>query len=190
MASYVDAPPPGTCLVSNSLTTGLKAPFQSQTGLDAGGQFSITGPNGSKTVAGSGGAFAGTLSANGSYLAPGGYTLGVSGGADVPAFTTNFAIPALPTMTSPAPDSVSPIAMTHSAGFNVTWAGGSSNSFVSLIGASATDNTNSNGASYRCTVLSSAGSFTVPPFVLLALPTGDFGGIKFQPSAIPVSFPG
>ena len=49
VASYVDAPPPGTCLVSNSLTTGLKAPFQSQTGLDAGGQFSITGPNGSKT---------------------------------------------------------------------------------------------------------------------------------------------
>jgi uncharacterized protein (TIGR03437 family) len=190
IASYIDGPPPGTCLVSNNLTSGLKPPFQSQTGLDAGGQLSITGPNGSKSIAGAGGAFKGTLSPNGTYLAPGGYTLGVSGGADVPAFTTNFTIPALPTMTTPTPDSANAVAVTRSAGFNVTWAGGSSNSFVSLNGSSATDSTLSNGAAYQCTVLTSAGSFSVPPYVLLALPAGNFGGMYFRPSAIPASFSG
>ena len=36
------------------------------------------------------------------------------------------------------------------------------------------------GANFTCFAAASAGTFTIPPSVLLALPTGNFGGLELQ----------
>jgi hypothetical protein len=41
------------------------------------------------------------------------------------------------------------------------------------------DSTNKNGALAICTAASGAGSFTIPPYVLLALPASNAGGLVF-----------
>jgi hypothetical protein len=54
----------------------------------------------------------------------------------------------------------------------VTWTGGGGNVMLQLQ--SATDKTFTNGDTAVCTVPASAGTFTIPPYVLLALPAGNF----------------
>jgi hypothetical protein len=44
----------------------------------------------------------------------------------------------------------------------------------------ATDNTFNEGATAVCKVPASAGTFAIPPYVMLALPAGGFGGLYFQ----------
>jgi len=64
----------------------------------------VQAPNGSKTVSGGPGDYAGVLSASGNFFSAGTITVSTPGGADVPAFSTSIALPAFPTMTSPQPD--------------------------------------------------------------------------------------
>jgi hypothetical protein len=131
-----------------------------------------------------------TLSANGSYLTQGAYTVNNgSGGADIKAFSANITIPVLPAMTSPQPDTNNSFSVSRSSGFPVTWSGGTSSGQVLLTGQSATDNSNTNGAGFQCSVNPSAGTFTIPPYILLALPAGSMGGLNFQANAAPANFP-
>jgi hypothetical protein len=44
------------------------------------------------------------------------------------------------------------------------------------------------GATARCTVAASAGTFTIPPYVLLALPAGNFGTLQFSYQTAEVPF--
>ena len=187
--SYIDDPPPGTCLVSNSLNHG-NPPFATETGIDAGTQLTINGPNGNQNVPLSGGGESTTtLSQNGSYLSAGTYTVSNgSGGADVKGFSGTITIPTLPAMTSPQPDTNNQFSVNRSSGLPVTWSGGTSSAVISLSGESATDNTFNTGAAFQCSLSASAGTFTVPPYVLLALPAGSFGGMDFHPGVIPVTF--
>ena len=89
-------------------------------------------------------------------------------------------------MTSPPPDPANPFTVTRSSGVTVTWTGGSANEFVELNGFSFTDNTDNLGAAFQCVVPASAGTFTIPPSVLLALPAGNNGGMDFYPTVLPV----
>jgi hypothetical protein len=59
-------------------------------------------------------------------------------------------------------------------GITFTWTGGAANSIVQIQGGNSTDNTGSNGVSFTCFAAASAGTFTIPPSVLLTLPPGDF----------------
>jgi len=182
--SYIDDPPVGTCLVSNSLNGG-NPPFANETSIDAGAQLTINGPNGTQNLTSSNT----TLSANGTYLSAGTYTVSNgSGGADVKGFTASLTIPALPVMTSPQPDVGNAFSVTRSSGLAVTWTGGATGSVISLTGQSATDNTGSTGAGFECSLASAAGTFTVPAYVLLALPAGSFGNLDFHPAAIPATY--
>jgi uncharacterized protein (TIGR03437 family) len=185
--TYVDTPPLGTCQVYNSLKPQFSAPLTETGTLNAGTPLSVKGPNGMQTFAGSGGAFSGTLSSNGSYLTAGTYTVSMPGGADVPGFSAGITIPAFPTMTSPPPDAANATSVSRSSGLTVTWTGGSSSAFVVLDGTSATDNTYTTGASFECLAPAGAGSFTIPPSVLLAMPAGNFGGLDFHPAAAPTA---
>ena len=111
----------GTCQVYNSPNGQPSPPLTPLAGLNVGPQITVQGPNGSKTASGSGGDYRTTLRSTGNYFAPGAITVSAPGGTDVPSFSATIAVPALPTMTSPVPDSVNPISVTRSNGLTVTW---------------------------------------------------------------------
>jgi uncharacterized protein (TIGR03437 family) len=186
IVSYLDAQPPGTCLVFNTLN-GTNPPINLTKFLDAGASITVTGPNGSQN-------FLADESrhtfAPGNFLSPGQYTASATGGADVGAFSAPFTIPTPPALTSPS--SGPNIAVTRATGLTVTWSGGTANSLVQVQGENATDNTGATGAAFNCSALGNAGTITVPPSVLLALPSGPFGGWDFIPNIIttPFSAPG
>ncbi len=170
--SYVDDQPFGTCLVYNNLNENETNPFTSDAALDAGSGITVTGPNGSVSLPENQGLS--PIGAAGKFLVPGSYTVTGTGGADVGSFSATFTIPALPTLVSPANNA----SVTRSGGMTATWTGGSGNVLIEVY--SATDNTFTNGAAAVCTVPASAGTFTVPPSVLLALPAGNFAGFVFS----------
>ena len=182
IVSYLDDLPAGTCAVYNNLNGGNNGGnyFNLVKNLNAGTSIQVTGPNGSQTIPASG-ASGGrvTLSAAGTYLSPGAYTLSGSGGANVGSFTSPFTIPTPPTLTSPA--SGASINVTRANGMTLTWSGGAANSIIQIQGNNATNNSFANGANFTCFAAASAGTFTIPASVLLALPPGNFGGMDFQP---------
>jgi hypothetical protein len=182
--SYIDDSPPGTCLVYNTNNPG--DPSTQNRSPDAGAGIKVTGPNGSQNIAVNGSSA--TLGP-GTFLSPGSYTVTGTGGADIGAFSAPFTIPVPPTLTSPASGPNIPV--TRANGMTLTWSGGTPGSFVQISGANATDNTNTNAASFTCYALGSAGTFTIPPSVLLALPAGPNGGWSFTPTgSIAFSAPG
>jgi len=180
LASYLDDQALGTCMVYNSLSP--KSNYGASFGtapVDAGSTFTVTGPNGSKVLTGNPGQFSATLSAAGTFLSPGAYTVSGAGGADVGAFSAAFNIPAVPALTSPANFTIPPV--TRSSGMTVTWTGGASNAYVQIEVQAPTDSTNTNGATLVCNAPSSAGTFTIPSYALLALPAGSVGNyFQFQ----------
>ncbi|MBS1858344.1 MAG: hypothetical protein JST11_23440, partial [Acidobacteria bacterium] len=130
------------------------------------------------------------ISADGSYLSPGDYSVGTTGGADAPKFSAQITIPAMPVLTSPAPDAPKPTLVTRSNGLTVTWTGGQANQIVQLEGFNTTDITYTVGADFLCSVPASAGTFTIPPDVLMPMPAGSLGGLLFRPLVTPVGVTG
>jgi len=145
--------------------------------LDAGPSIKVTGPNGNQTIAANGGQI--TL-APGNYLSAGAYTLTGSGGANVGSFSAPYAIPVPPNLTSPASGPSSNTNVVRANGITFNWTGGAANSTIQIQGANSTDATGVVGATFTCFVPASAGTFTVPPSVLLALPPGSFPGAAWN----------
>jgi uncharacterized protein (TIGR03437 family) len=176
--TYLDDQPLGTCTVYNTLSPdqyyGLQA---TSVDADAGSSFTVTGPKGSQVLAGSPGAFSAMLSGPGTYLSPGAYTVNGTGGADIGAFSAALTIPTPPTLTSPSPTNHP--AVTRANGMTVTWTGGAANTTVQLQLQGPTDSTNTNGALAFCNADASAGTFTIPPYALLALPASTSAGLVF-----------
>jgi uncharacterized protein (TIGR03437 family) len=173
--SYVDDLPPGTCAVYNNVNGSNPGNyFTNPNALDAGPGIKVTGPNGSQTIPANAQGQS-TLSAAGTFLSPGAYTLTGTGGANVGAFTQAYTIATPPTLTSPTTGpNGPPITVSRANGITFTWTGGAANSIVQIQGGNSTDNTGSNGVSFTCFAAASAGTFTIPPSVLLTLPPGDF----------------
>ena len=178
--SYLDNPPLGTCIVYGNLNGPSDPPFTDVAPVDGGSSFTIKGPNGTMAVQGGGTKV--TLSAAGTFLVPGAYTITGTGGADVGAFTANFTIPQSPTLLSPT--AAANLAFTRSNGLTVTWNGNGSTGNVDIFMLSALDNMFSFGSVANCRVAASAGSFTIPPYVLLALPVGNFTQFELSPGII------
>jgi uncharacterized protein (TIGR03437 family) len=155
-----------TCVVSQTLE-----PPSSPTsrGLN-GGSVSVSGPVGVPVNLGSEG-FA-SLSPTFIPATGGSFTFQSTGGADVGIFlaTTIVSNPEFSWTNLSAA-----FAVTRSSGLPVTWSGGGTNSYVQISGTwSAGGGPNPTGATARfnCTVPASAGQFTVPPYMLAALPAG------------------
>ena len=184
--SYADDPPLGTCLVFNNLNAGFSPPVASSANADAGSEFTITGPNGNIVAAASPGLFRATLSAAGTYLSPGAYTVSGAGGADIGPFNAAVTIFPPPSVTSPANLVIPPV--TRSSGMTITWTGGSPNAYVLILLGGATDNTDTNGAVAACYVAANAGTFTIPPYALLPLPAGNFTEFVFSARTASVPF--
>jgi hypothetical protein len=165
---------PGGC-VAGPVIAG---PLPTLTGLDAG-TISLTGPNGLAVTlasqAGLKGAFFALLAAGAIPASGGAFTFTGTGGADVGPFsaTINLSNPLLVWTNQGAAATVR-----RSQGLAVTWTGGNPGSYVYITG-SAVSGTQASG--FTCMAAVEAGQFTVPPYILLALPSGR-GGVGVQNS--------
>jgi uncharacterized protein (TIGR03437 family) len=169
LATYFDDLPNGTCIMANTADPGDNFGIQVGTdAADAGTRFTITGPSGSNVVNGHPGSFNAQLSANGTFLSPGAYTLAASGGADIPAFGAPFSIPVAPILRTPG--DMSNTTVTRASGMSVAWTGGSANAYARLVLRAPLEANSSAGASVICKVAADAGSFNIPSWALLALP--------------------
>ena len=99
-----------------------------------------------------------------------------SGGTDIGAFTANLQMP--PPISSNIPFISSPIQRAN--GVTVYWTGGDSSTYVQITGSSLgavnTDATSFVGGVFTCMAPTLAGTFAVPPAVLLALPPSSLSG--------------
>jgi uncharacterized protein (TIGR03437 family) len=162
----------GGCVVSQTSGTGTSN--TTTTGLDAG-NITVTGPAGSSPLT------------SYSQLAPGSYlaqlTAGFipasggtftfqngSGGKDVGPFSAQVVFPTpLLTWTNQSAAAI----VTRSAGLPIAWSGGSAGTLVYIFGnSSATVGGQSVSASFTCYAPQSALQFTVPNYILAALPAG------------------
>ncbi len=167
-----------------SCTTSVGAGNQSDgppasTGLDAGSTMTLTPPGGGAALSlpfVQTGVYQAKLSATstGVYTVSNG-----AGGVGVGKFSVSFNGPPSFTWTNSNATTV-----TKSAGFQVTWAGGDSNSVVNIQGSAPSTPVTVNGnilqtntsVSFLCQVPANTGSFTIPAQVLLAMPTTPVAG--------------
>ena len=142
--------------------------------LDAGTQISVNGAAGlrqlTKVSAGGFTSYTGPLSVPGSstgYLEPGLFTITGAGGADVGAFTGSLTVAASLNWTNRT--AITDVIRAN--GQNVTWTGADPAGTVLISGSSSSGTTvDAVGATYTCHANASAGNFTIPSQVLLALP--------------------
>jgi len=117
------------------------------------------------------------LSAAGTFLVPGSYTFTSNGGPDVGPINATLTIPSSPTLLTPQPSNN--FTVTRANGMTFTRNPNGSNGHVEIQVASATDNTFNFGGVAVCTAPASAGSFTIPPYVMLALTSSNFTFLGF-----------
>ena len=155
----------GGCIISQTVTGGTVV---LPTGLNAG-TITVSGP-GQPPIALSGipqfpGFYTATIasipSTGGAYVFTG------TAGSQVGAFsaTVTFPNPLLVWTNQSAAGNVG-----RTQGFTATWTGGAPGSYVIISGSSASGSVS---GSYTCYAPQSAGTFTVPSYVLLALPAGS-----------------
>jgi len=130
------------------------------------GTVSMQGPAGTYSLASSDGPYSVTLPAGAVPSNGGTFTFTASGSTQVSPFTATVNLSPLMTWTN----SSAAKTVTRSAGLQVNWSGGSPG-YVQINGQSLNAATNLS-ASYSCYVAQSAGTFTIPAFVLNELPAG------------------
>lgn len=135
--------------------------------LDAGAAITVTGPNGQKQLPKSStptNYYSAQLGSGTSlFLDAGNYTIAGPGGTDIGSFSTSYTIPTSLTWTNR--DTITSVDRTKNQ--LITWTGGDPNSYVYIFGMSLAANS---GAMFFCTERVSAGQFSIPSIVLLALP--------------------
>jgi hypothetical protein len=171
----------GTCQAFGNLSPSSNPPNTSLASADAGTKFTVSGPNNEQiVVTGGPGQSHPVLSAAGTFLTPGAFTVSGTGGADIGPFTAAIAVNSLPTLISPLPSQATPT-VTRSNGMTFTWNTAGATGSVLVVVQSATDKTFTTGATVGCYVPASAGSFTIPGYAMLALPAGNFGEYELSP---------
>jgi hypothetical protein len=127
-----------------------------------------------------------TISSAGAFLVPGNFTIKGTGGTDIGAFTANFALEGLPTMTGPTNSTT----VTRANGMTVTWTPApSGNVGISVV--SATDSSFTYGFTTSCVAPASAGTFTIPAYALLPHVPGNVGYVQlFSSQNFPFTAPG
>jgi hypothetical protein len=187
--------PSGTCTVTSSVSAGSLATSSvaRSSSLDAGSSLSFLGPLGARTMTETssgqyqvmlGSGFANAEIPAGVYIVSG---TGGSGNLAVAPFSASLSATAPITWTNKS----SAIAVDRAAPFTFTWSGGSVPGYV-LIGGNA--HMNGTNTAFLCVEDAQKGTFTVPAFVLLALPATDSSDSYFfiapHPFSNPVSIVG
>ena len=158
-------PSPGSCTVGPSKPTTAVSfgpvDLGPVTPLDAGRYFTVTGPKGSRQVLQRGQGVYSENFANGTivqFLQPGSYTVANDGGgATVGAFATMLNFSA----------ELSSTVRTSPSGTTVTWQGGDPSAYLVIQGSGQSATARS---TFSCVERTSAGQFTVPPYVTASLP--------------------
>jgi uncharacterized protein (TIGR03437 family) len=179
--SNANIPSIGSCVVLTTAGAGTEP-----TGLDAG-TLTLTGTPGTVPLPGlSGypGLYEATLPASAIPASGGSYTFTGTGGKDVGAFSTTLNFPAPLVWTNSSITTVN-----RAQGQTVNWTGGASNSYVQIEGQS----TLGSGASlvsatFICYAPIGPGQFTVPSWVLLALPANPQGSMSVANQTNPQTF--
>ena len=182
--SSANLPSIGSCVILGTAAGGV-----TPTGLDAG-TITLSGTGAQVTlqpIQGYTGVYGAMLA---SIPSTGGtYSFSGSGGKDVGAFsaTINFPNPLVWT-NQPSPT----FTINRAQGYTVTWSGGVPGTYVE-IGGQSTISTNAQGtsfvsASFLCYARVDAGQFTVPSWVLLALPPNIQGSLYVENQTLPQTF--
>jgi hypothetical protein len=183
-------PSQGACTVVNTaLGNEIFSSDASSKGLDAGPLLSLTGQAGSWMLA---------LSSTGEYqtlfgstpagpnVPPGNYVISGTGGKDIGAFSSPLNVSGNITWTNKSLIST----VDRSQPLTVTWSGAGSGS-VLLGGYS--ESRGQAPIDFVCAEDAAKGSFTIPSFILSALPAATNGGVMFiapHPLSHQVTIPG
>lgn len=105
-----------------------------------------------------------------------------AGGPDVGALNFTFPVAAQVTWTNELQLSTGP-AIDHTQPLTINWSGGDSNGYVDIQGSAGAG---SGSASYTygfdCSAPTSAGKFSIPPYILAAMPLGTNASANIQVS--------
>lgn len=181
----------GSCIVTNPSYSSFDAVA---TALNAGSTINVTGPQGSiplglltlpnepiQVYAAS------SVPANFIPASGGPITFdNVSGGSDVGHFNATTGFPANFAWTNPGNLTV----INRSQGATVTWTNGAPGNYVTISGSSTSSPVSGQpaSASFTCQAPLSAGTFTVPPAILQALPAGTLGTLSLTDNTSPQPF--
>jgi uncharacterized protein (TIGR03437 family) len=177
----------GSCFANQAVAgpTTTTSTFTT-TGLDAG-TLTISGLAGTRTLLeaqGTAGTYIDLFPTGFMPDSGAAYTIIGVGGKDVGAFTAQLNFPAALVWTNRS----SIANVKRSDGITFTWTGGAPQTFVTVSGFSSTSSNGTGAAAgFGCNVPVSAGQFTVPASVLLALPAGT-GTVSIQNFTLPVPF--
>jgi uncharacterized protein (TIGR03437 family) len=172
-ATNWDVVPPGSCLVNTG--GAFNGAFLTFQWLDGGASLNISGAGGLRSIpqippplilSFAGQNYFGALDFPGNYLKPGTFTVTVPGGKDVGPFTASINYPE-PILQWTNQRSITSI--DRAQGTTVTWTGGDPNGLVEILGFSTTAGNRAAGSAFVCTARTSDQSFTVPPYVTLAM---------------------
>jgi len=192
----------GSCLVSYFAPVDLSNLEVDVQVLDAGPALTLTGPKGTKQLEKREGVYSATLSqalpnipglptlpgASGPYLDPGEYTVTGPGGADVGGFSAKITLGAplnWTNRTTVGNDGANAIDRTKPVVFN--WTGGRESETVTVMGISLQQEPQFI-ATFRCLERAPVGTFTVPAWVLSALPPSAAGTLSLSINSEPVRF--
>jgi len=177
-------PPVGTCTVISEVASGSQSQGPRKS-INVGTALTFNGPGGQRQMQQTAsGQYEVSLGVQGTMVTPGVYAITGAGGSGVGPVTASLNISSALTWTNKT--AVNSVDRTQP--LTVTWSGGAAPGFV-LIGALAEAHGASRG--FLCSEQSQKGSFTVPSFVLAALPTAS--GYLFvapHPFSNPVTIPG
>jgi uncharacterized protein (TIGR03437 family) len=180
-----DFPAVGTCLVLHSLP--MDATFKSRP-LDAGSTLTLDSPEGRKTLSRvSSGQYQALLGAGGTpaQTVPGFYSITGTGGQDIGSFTATLSVTNSLVWTNKSTITE----VDRSSPLTITWSGGAVPGYVLVAG---TASSPSASALFTCVEETRKGTFTIPQFVLSALPNTVKGTIFITPHPLanPITIPG
>jgi uncharacterized protein (TIGR03437 family) len=168
-------PSPGTCTVTN-LATEVSA--TSTKGLDVGRSLTLSGQAGIWTMSPtSPGEYQATFgsSPSGPNVPPGNYAIAGAGGTDADAFGATLTVGG--NLVWANKQSISTV--DRSQGLTVTWKGGTQPGYVLIGGYSAS--VLAGHMAFTCAEDVSKGSFTIPSFILSAMPAPSNGTMFIGP---------
>jgi uncharacterized protein (TIGR03437 family) len=176
----------GSCYTGINANPGGNGPNPG-TFLNAGTSVTLTPPSGNPLILASqalgvyGSAKSSTAIPSGTWSLSNG-----AGGSDIGPLNFSFPVPQQVTWTNTGAIYGGPVDRTNP--LTVTWSGGDSNGYVDIQGFAQ----NAFGSYYigfECTAPTSAGQFTVPSSILLAMPTGPgaFASIQVSTYSFPFS---
>jgi uncharacterized protein (TIGR03437 family) len=175
----------GSCYTGFSKNPGANGPF-SPTFLNAGTSITLTPPSGAalRLTAQAVGVYG--LASSSTTLASGTWSFSNGeGGPGVGPLSFTFPVPEQITWSNQAAFSPDHGPIDRTQPLKITWSGGDANGYVDIQGAGSAGGY---AVGFECAAPTSAGQFTIPSSILLAMPTGAGAQATMQVSTFALPF--